>query len=286
MILSKEKEEINVVFTQLSKNIEEKYDYDLKEVIRKYNNLTETCLNNSTISTQLYSSINLEKYCSYMQDYYLKNENDLVIGSLAMNFAMNAQQIIPPSMRGFERIKKHKGLSKAEATYSLDLQVIDLHWLFAYRQKTNQLRAKKINDLVFVQDGKFQLDAAYSFAQKPWSHKKKAEALLMDELEETLSYRIMSTKISNRKNDFYKEKASYVRCLYDYCNKPKSRLNTEDIPKYLTFLEALKLAGGNDRTAAEVHSYLSRQGKLDEEQISSYSKMINNRKLVLKRVGF
>jgi hypothetical protein len=220
-----------------------------------------------------------------MQKYYLNNEEDLVMNSLAFNFALNTQQILPPSMRGLEKINKYKDLNKAEASYSLDLQVIDLHWLFTARQKTNQQRAEKIKNLEFVKDKQFYIDDAYSFAQNPWSLNKKAEALLMDELEEVLSHRIMGTKIANRKRQFFREKANHERLLLNYCTQPQSRLKQEKISNYLTFLEALKIAGGNDRTAAEVHSYLTRQGKLDKEQISSYSKTINNRKSVLKGAG-
>jgi len=285
VIINTDLKEINIVYTKDDEQATSKHDYDLIKVIVKYNKIIDNYLDEGLIKRKLYSEKTLEKNCHHMHNYYINESNDDVEKSLAINFALNKQQIVPPSSRGFQSIGKFNGLSKAEATYSLDLQVIDLHWLFISRQHTNTLRSTKVDSLAFLKENNFRLDDAYAFAQKPWSLKKKAEALLMNNLEEIQSHRIMSTKVANKKRTFTRERATYEKKLLDYCDKPKTKLNYQDIPNYLLVLEALRLASGNDRLAAEVYALLTNQGKLDRDQVSKHAKTINNRKTVLNKVG-
>ncbi len=285
MIINTDAKEITVTYTDDDEKATSKHDHDLIKVISKYNKVIDNYLLNGLIKKELHSTKFLEKHCSLMLNYYVNEDYDLAMKALAFNFALNKQQIIPPSMRGFQSIGKYKGLNKAEATYSLDLQVIDLHWLFLYREQINQLRATTIKNMTIYEKNHFKIDYAYEFALTPWSLKQKAEALLMDELEEIMLFRIMGTKTKNKKQTFNKERAKYQRQLLDYHMLPSTKISYDDIAEYLLYFEALRLASGNNRMAAQVFRYLTHNGFATKLEIDKTTRTISHRKALLKKIG-
>jgi hypothetical protein len=219
-------------------------------------------------------------------DYSNNNRNRQNL-FLSSNFALNELQTSPPFTRKLARLKNGKCRSAAEALYSIDLQVIDIHWLFHYRKNNGSLVDLSTNDVKLFTNQNLTLSEVYQFAQLNWRKTKKIEFLRLSDFEQIICNTLSDKSISDRKAYLYKTTAKYEQTMKNHCDTAKSRLKSEDLPKYMNYIKALKLAKGDIPQATTLHSYIDGTTiSKDKDTIKNLTRAMGKRKKKLEAIGF
>jgi len=206
---------------------------------------------------------------------------------LSSNFVLNELQALPPFTRKLARLKNGKCHSASEGLYSIDLQVIDIHWLFHYRKNNGSLEDLSTNDVKLFTNQNLTLSEAYQFAQLNWRKTKKVEFLRLSDFEQIICNTFHDKSISDRKAYLYKTTAKYEQTMKNHCDTAKSRLKREDLPSHMNHISALKLAKGDIRQSTILYHYIN--GVIiprDKDKMKKLTRVMGRRKKALETVGF
>lgn len=212
-------------------------------------------------------------------------EHDQVrITFLALNFAANHRCLLAPAFR--ERLRpaiRPSGQGKAQlpelidVIYSLDRQLIDLHWLFCRENERGNLNSPKIDDYQVWVDGVLKPESAEDFVQLNWKASKKAEKLHIIEDDQLELGILRSKQVSDRSFDLQRSHDADFITIKEYCIKSR-QLSLSDIEPMYKDLVALRLTQQDVPRASRLRRLI---GDIEKDE-SAIQKQMRRRKSLFK----
>lgn len=216
-------------------------------------------------------------------------ERDQVrITFLALNFAANQRNLLAPAFR--ERLRpairpsweEQKQLPKLiDAIYSLDRQMIDLHWLYCREVERGCNTSPKVDDTHIWLDGEFIPQAAEHFVQRNWRSGSKAEALHIVEEDQLELGVLRSKQVSSRHYAATRARNSDLLAIKDYCLKSR-QLGITDMDSAYNDLLSLRLAKQDIKLAAKLRRAMLDYASVSEPNMDSLQRQLRRRKQLFK----
>lgn len=210
---------------------------------------------------------------------------------LALNFVANERGLIAPVFR--PQIRDLSGLKRpgeknvfADLMYSLDRQLIDLHWTY-YRSKIatpdSECWIEAPKDEICLWSDELDPSKAIEFIRLTWKSATKANALALSEGEQVLLASIRSPAISDRHYQVSKLTKKSEGELKGYIAKSR-QLKLTDLPNLSANLKALRLAQRDVNLATDIRALMD--GKLYEgTELDSARRRIRRHKNTFQNWG-
>ncbi|TCK06128.1 hypothetical protein [Marinobacterium mangrovicola] len=177
---------------------------------------------------------------------------------LALNFAANQRRGLAPVYR--ERLRASirpsgngpKQPNKLiDIIYSLDRQLIDLHWLYCREVDSGNPTSPKVDGEHIWLEGEFNPAAAERFVQQEWGAPHKVKTLQIIEADQLELGVLRSKKVRDRHYEILKRRDSDLLAIKDYCINNRQLSKADQEPMYNDLL-ALRLSRQDVSLAAQL----------------------------------
>lgn len=206
---------------------------------------------------------------------------------LGLNFAANCRGIYAPVFREQLRPairptkKGPKPLPKIiDAIYSLDRQLIDLHWFYCREIERGISSSPKIAGEYIWENREINPDAAEGFIQTTWQAGKKTSALHITEQDQLGLGVLRSKKISDLHYDVLKKQDSDITRIKGYCTN-STQLTVEDAQSFYDDLKALRLARQDVAEATRLRQLMEIDVS-DQRSLESRKRLMRRRRDLFK----
>jgi hypothetical protein len=230
---------------------------------------------------------NIYKRLTDEDDHYEFEQSKARIHSLALHFAINERSLIAPYFREDQRkpINSYKGKLKkrVDVIYSLDRQLIDIHW-WCCRAKKIDLQNVSLGDMAIMTNGLINPDGLIQAVNTNWTSEKKAEALLIHEQEQLLMRSIRSKRVRDIHSKAFTSANKAITQLRAYCAQSSQRKIT-DADKLYQDLLALRFSEQDNKLAVQIKMLMNGDKIPQKKLASAQTKMGRSRKLFRDKLG-
>lgn len=221
-------------------------------------------------------------------DHRMFEASQTRITFLALNFAANKHGILAPAFRGrlIEGVRRkdqgQKSLpSYIQAMYSLDRQLIDVHWFYCRVVEKGFQDSMEINGEYLWEDGTINSAAVEKFVQNKWQAKKKVEALQITPSEQLELSTIRTAEISDRHYDVLRNKDTDMIKIKEFCTK-STQLDITQAADLYEDLRALRLAGKNVTLATRLRQLVETETS-DTRSLDTRKRQMQRRKELFQK---
>jgi hypothetical protein len=187
-------------------------------------------------------------------DHFAFEASPQRIAYLALHFALNSRNLTAPFFRPIQRdwpyTPTDKQLKRIDVIYSLDLQLIDVHW-WTCRASLYDINSFIIDKTEVLSQKQIQPEGLEKAAYLNWSAAKKVDALSIPEQEQVLMNKLRTKNIYDRQRNVIEAEGNDRTKILTKCYESSQR-RTSDAEELYNDLCALKLAGGSPKHAVEI----------------------------------
>lgn len=206
---------------------------------------------------------------------------------LGLHIEANRQGLVAPYFRPqlVESLRQSgKGdhaLSPAQSQLSNDMQFVDLHWVLCQRQRLRPGCVLKVGHLVLCNANGINLPALVEFVQSNATFIKRIRQLKLTEQEQWQLTKLQTQAIKKRKDRIRLDRSAVHANIADHAALPKSRMLPDAVPQVVVQWEALCIARGSAKDAANLGQLIT--GKhFDPQSAKAAEAAYRSRKQQLK----